>query len=142
VVGNTIVGNGGCGTCGWGAGVLVANTSGAEVTVNYIDSNRKGVLFYNTDRGSGTNGVYEARDGLVHGNVIRMPIVASDGNPYSGFKFSSDPLLFTSGNVRFDNNYYYLTSLDAKQLAWNAEQYTIEAWRDLGQDQHSTYRAL
>jgi parallel beta-helix repeat protein len=141
VFGNTIVGNGTCGGC-WGAAVLIENTRNVETYGNYIDSNRKGVLFINTDRGSGKYGVYEVRGGYVHDNVIRMPLVPSDTNPYSGFKYSNDSSLFSSSNVRFANNTYYLIAPSAKQFAWNGEQYAKEAWMSFGQDVLSTYYSL
>jgi parallel beta-helix repeat protein len=142
VFGNTIVGNGGCTTCGWGAGVYVANTSGAEVYSNYMDSNKKGVLLENADRGSGTYGIREINNDYIHDNVVKMPIVSTDTNPYSGFKYSNDLSLFTVSHAHFEYNSYYLVSLSATELAWNAAQYAKDAWMGLGQDTFGKYYGL
>lgn len=123
-------------------GSLSRTPVNTEVYGNFVDSNRKGVLFYNLARGSGQYGVYEVDNDYVHGNIIKMPLVPSDTNPYSGFKFSNDSSLFTLEHVRFADNSYLLTSLDAKQFAWNGQQYTKDVWMSLGQDTLGSYRPL
>jgi parallel beta-helix repeat protein len=115
----------------WGAGILIAASSGVEVTGNTVTANANGITGIQQDR-MGEDGPYLLADLWVHDNTVSMPIgqtgVAED---------VGDNTVFTDRNLVFDRNTYL--EADGRAFAWNGRNLTWRQWVDAGQDENGTY---
>jgi hypothetical protein len=124
------------------AGILVTTSPDVEVYGNTADTNWwGGIIAVNSDRGSGTQGVFELRNLHVHDNVIRQP---SGLHIYAGVvginAWNGIPQVFTSWNNRWTNNTYH-TNLTAPFKSYNGTDLwsdTWTQWRAKGFDAGST----
>jgi len=115
-----------------GAGILVSNSANVEIYGNTVQDNRNGIGAVETDRGSGSHGLYELANLSVHDNTIRQTTGHAAG-------LVGDEPVFTSKQNRFTGNHYNLGDTTLKQFRWWNADRSDEEWRDYGQDVTGTF---
>ncbi len=118
-----------------GAGILVQNSRGVEVSGNTVEDNYNGITAIHQDRGAGHFGPWQTRDLYVHDNTIRMTTggtgVAQD---------TPSPDVFTAWNNRFVRNHYQIRA-GALAFRWRGPWLSAVGWRAAGQDAGATFAA-
>ncbi len=122
---NTVVGNGfGFDVWGWGAGILVAASSGVEVRYNKVLDNADGIIAIQQARGSGPRGKYEVRDLWVHENCVRQ----SKGWAAGALQDIADLSIFNALGNRFENNTYDVPDAGPNFFVWNNGERRQGSW--------------
>jgi parallel beta-helix repeat protein len=123
---NTISGNGNL--SGWiaGGGIVISTASNVEVFGNVLVANAQGIIGFQQDRGSGSQGIYATHDCKIHDNFITM----TEGS--TGFTMGAE----RDGTNRFYNNHYFLRANDA--FIWG-NSIDIRGWVAAGQDKNGTF---
>lgn len=112
----------------WGAGILIAASSGVEVTANNVYDNADGIAAIQQDRQRSDDGqVWLLRDLWVHNNTIVMP----DGQT-GVVQDVDDPTVFSDRNLRFEANTY--VGPQDESFAWNNDDISWREWQAAGQD--------
>jgi parallel beta-helix repeat protein len=114
----------------WGAGILVAGSSGVEITGNTVYDNADGIAGIQQFR-EGEDGLWKLENLNVHDNVVTMRYGQSGVVEDMG-----DPGVFLDRNIRFDNNAYIGATHDA--FAWDGHNLTWTRWVEAGQDTNGT----
>jgi hypothetical protein len=90
IIGNTVIGNGAAiGTAAFPAGILLQNSSDAEVRANHVETSPAvghGIMMTYEPRGSGSAGPYRTDGNIVRDNTV----VFAGAGGYSGFVAYSD----------------------------------------------------
>jgi len=132
IIGNTVWNNGfgPYGTRGWGAGILIHSSNGAEVYSNVIAWNRVGISVIEEDRSDnpGTTDVY------VHDNVVaeQQPTTGNDRfGLFWAYSLPADstyqPIIYLpASNNRGLNNRFYYANPDGSSASEN--QYPRFIW--------------
>lgn len=111
----------------WGAGILVAASSGVEVYGNTVTGNADGIAGIQQDRGDGPDGPYVLDDLWIHDNTISV------GNGSIGVvEDTGDDGVFTDRNIRFDRNTY--VDVKGARYEWGGGRLDSGGWVDAGQD--------
>jgi parallel beta-helix repeat protein len=115
-----------------GAGILVWSSRDVEIYGNTVEDNWGGGIYgVNTDRGTGTLGVYEMRNFWVHDNTITM------SRGVNGLEGDGTAPLFTTFNNHWDRNIYHVTGV-ALPFNWLGPK-TWAQWQAAGNDKNGTY---
>jgi Right handed beta helix region len=131
---NVIRDNGHCTGC-WGAGILIANSSGVDAYGNHLSKNKEAVLMTMYARSEvGRLGPYDLRDNYVHDNTIALA-----GGQVGLRQYVDDTSYYGSskGN-RFDFNHYEAGSR-SMPFAWDDGSLTFRQFRRAGQERHGTW---
>jgi parallel beta-helix repeat protein len=118
----------------WGAGILVAASSGVEVHSNIVTGNADGIAGIQQDRGEGAYGPRIVSDLWVHDNEISV----AEGGHTGVVQDVDDNRIFDERNNRFDNNTYIGVAGDA--YAWNNRFIGRQQWVRSGQDANGVWR--
>jgi parallel beta-helix repeat protein len=114
----------------WGAGILVAASSGVDVFDNVVTNNADGIAGIQQDRED--NGeLYRLENLSVHDNTITMWYGQTGVVQDMG-----DPSVFTDRNIVFENNSY--VGAGHKAFAWNDQDLDWAGWQATGQGRGST----
>lgn len=109
IVGNTVIGNGASiGTAAFPAGILLQNSSDADVRANYVETSSTvghGIMMTYEPRGSGAMGPYRTDRNLVHGNTVVFP----DREGYSGIIVYAGRATATAFHNEWVENTYVLS---------------------------------
>jgi parallel beta-helix repeat protein len=144
-ISNNVVRRNGFGAGGWldGAGILLSNSAGVDVTGNVVSLNRDGIGITQTDRGSGARGTYRSQDDVISGNTVTMV-----GGHTGLVQNVGDPTLYTSAHIQFRANRYRLGCSNA-YFAWrppagrsNDVYVSWAAWRSAGNDLDGSVKSL
>jgi hypothetical protein len=117
----------------WGAGILVAASSGVEIYENTVDDNANGIVAVQQRRGSGARGPYEVSNLWVHDNSVVMVRGVTGLAQDVG-----DTSYFTSRNNRFDRNRYVLKT-PGRHFTWIDSDRSESEWTAYGQDVHGSF---
>lgn len=109
-------------------GILVANSSGVEVSNNTLIGNKGGVVALNQSRES-----WVTKNLWVHHNNVSYSVGRT-----GLFAQANTGEIYSSWNNRFDSNTYAVSGL-ARPFTWSGER-TWEEWRAAGQDPNGTIR--
>lgn len=123
---NTLRGNGG--------GVFVSTSQGVEVHGNTI-AGPAPIFALDQTRGTGAFGTLLLADLWVHDNVVTVT-----GGTVGVIQTSGTNAAFTSRNVRFDRNTYYLSAPTARAFSWANGTLTAAEWRAHGLDPNGIFR--
>lgn len=140
IVNNHCARNGGVG--GYGAGgIYVSNSSGVDVSGNTIEVKPGntaiggGVSIINDDRGSGNQGIYEARNVNVHHNQITH----TDDTAMNGYWVYQ---AITNPGIAFDNNTYRVKNPSAQRWRLVDRDVSWDELRAAGQEPGGTLTGL
>jgi parallel beta-helix repeat protein len=116
---------------GWiaGGGIVISTASNVEAFGNILAGNSQGIVGFQQDRGSGSQGVYLAHGNNIHDNFIAMT------KGITGFTMGAD----ADGTNRFYDNHYFLRYTIAFIWGKNTD---VTGWRAVGQDQDGTFDCL
>ena len=109
-------------------GILVANSSGVEVSNNTLIGNKGGVVALNQSRES-----WVTKNLWVHHNNVNYSVGRT-----GLFAQANTGEIYSSWNNRFDSNSYSVSGL-ARPFTWSGER-TWDEWRAAGQDPNGTIR--
>jgi hypothetical protein len=115
----------------WGAGILVAASSGVEIHGNEVRGNHNAITLIQQDRGEGLHGPYLVRDVRVHGNVI------IDSGHIGAAQDVGDNGIFDR-HVRFEANTY--VGLSGRPFAWLNRFVDRRQWVRFGHDLDGTWQ--
>ncbi len=114
----------------WGAGILVAASSGVDVHDNVVTENADGIAGIQQDRQD--NGeLYRLEDLHVYDNTITMWYGQTGVVQDMG-----DPSVFTDRNIVFENNTF--VGAGHKAFAWDDRELDWSGWQATGQGRGST----
>jgi len=114
----------------WGAGILIAASSGVEVYDNIVTNNADGITGIQQNRED--NGeLWQLKDLHVHDNTITMWYGQTGVVEDMG-----DPSVFTDRNIVFEDNTYM--GAGHKAFAWDGSDLDWEGWLATGQGRGST----
>lgn len=120
------------------SGIEIVASRNLEVYGNIVKNNGFGIRLWDQERGGGSNCEWKLRDVNVYRNTITM----TEG--YTGVERCcgvTGDLAFTSGNVRFNENVYYI-DLQAQSFRWLDDARTVQEWVAFGQDVGSEFHPL
>jgi len=118
-----------------GAGILISNSPNVQVYGNTVDRNKNGIAAIESDRGSGSQGVYDVVNLYVHDNTVIQP----SGRAAGAVQNVGSNAVYTSRNNRFAANTYDLGS-SARQFRWMNNDRTRVEWRGYGMDVNGTFQ--
>ncbi len=135
--GNTVIGNGFArGDWLWGAGILIAASPNVDVHSNLLEGNANGIALIQQSRGIGAYGPHEMQNIDVHNNSVSMTVGMT-----GLVQDVSDTSYFTSRNIHFDSNTYYLGP-NLRYFAWMNGPRTTPQWVSYGNDTVGTFLGL
>jgi parallel beta-helix repeat protein len=118
---------------GQGDGIVIANSGNTEIVGNSIHAPHHAIKMFQTNRGTGINGVTFTTSNLnIHDNNIAFAtglIVAEDRNGWGDWE---------NQNVKWDNNAYYLAT-PSGVFYLNGSRLSVPQWQARGHDLHSTF---
>ncbi len=121
----------------WGAGILLASSSGVEVTGNVVvvADDGTGIAIVDQGRPRGPAAFYKAADNRIEGNVLRFE--GTSGRMGAASDLDADSpnggLIETEGN-RFDANLYRVPPRFAGDFAWGAKEIRFDRLPIAGQE--------
>jgi parallel beta-helix repeat protein len=116
----------------WGAGILIAASSGVEVYGNTVTNNGDGIAGIQQQRADDNGTPYKLENLYVHDNTITMWHDEQTGVVQD----MGDPSVFTDRNIVFENNTYI--GARNKAFAWGDNNLDWEGWLATGQGSGST----
>jgi parallel beta-helix repeat protein len=118
----------------YGSEILVNSSQRVEIARNTVVSgdDANGIGLVDTDRGSGSLGVYRVAEVDVHDNVVTMATGAETG--LVGRETAFQP----AADVRFRRNTYHVPDPGAHFWQWDGEL-DANGWRERGQDRDGTF---
>jgi parallel beta-helix repeat protein len=127
VMRNNVASGNGAGRGGaYGAGILISNSSDAEVYGNTVSGNKMGITANDLKRGTGKYGPYVVKNLYVHDNSVQT-------SGQTGIQ-SGNAAVFKSANNRFRNNTYTGLRSNRTPFLWMGGRKTVEQWKAAGQD--------
>jgi hypothetical protein len=126
IVNNVISRNGSLSDWFAGAGILIATAKNVEACNNIVTDNSQGIVAFQQDRGSGSQGTYSTTQTKIHDNYITM----NEGvtGLTSGAENDSTNLFY--------NNHYCLKN--KASFIWGHET-DARGWQAAGQDKSGTF---
>jgi hypothetical protein len=118
-----------------GADIVLNGAQHVEIQGNTVASSSNGIGLVAIDRGRGRFGTYRLGDVYVHDNVVMLTSGARTGLVGQGAT-SGD------GDVRFDNNTYYVPDPAGRFWQWGDQALTADQWRRGGHDTTGVVRVL
>jgi parallel beta-helix repeat protein len=113
-------------------GIKIASSSNVEVYGNTLSGNNGGIYVSQSDRGSGSYGVFEVRNLWVHDNSIAFT------QGFSGLRVEGSDIYYTGKNNRFDRNSYRVAS-QANPFFWMGNLRTQSEWVAYGLDTNGIF---
>jgi parallel beta-helix repeat protein len=130
---NVVRDNGRCVSC-WGAGILIAESSGVEVYGNTLSGNKQSILLLMESRSeTGRFGAYDLKDNHVSQNTISLHTGSVGVRQYVG-----DNSYFCCKGNTFDYN-QYTVGTRAAPFAWDNGFLTLTQIQAAGQETHGTW---
>lgn len=138
IKGNEISGNGRRHSgWAWQAGIQIQSSGGTgliEVAGNTLGGNANGIALIESggraDEEPAPHGPHVVRNVWVHDNRVTL----SAGQTTGAVQDIGDTAVYTEGNNRFENNTYFVASLDEPYFSWNDTDLTWSQWREAGND--------
>lgn len=128
IFGNRIWENGWPGYWGYGAGILVASSSGVEVFGNTVAWNARGISVVSQDRGGPDDVWNRVRDVYVHDNTV---LVSTAGRGALGWYQDFTGVLFDpASNNRGARNQFWFAAPEPSsgRFEWNGTRRTLAAF--------------
>jgi parallel beta-helix repeat protein len=130
---NVATGNGFSRGGAYGAGILISNSSDAEVYGNTVSGNKMGITANDLNRGSGKYGPYVVHNLYVHDNTVQT-------GGQSGIQGGAGTGVYTTWNNHFEHNTYTGLASNRTPFLWAGSRRTIAQWQGYGHDRTGTFQ--
>jgi len=121
----------------WQAGIQIQSSGGTgliEVAGNTLGENANGIALIESggraDEEPAPHGPHVVRNVWVHDNRVTLSV----GQTTGAVQDIGDTAVFTRAGNRFENNTYFVPSLDEPYFSWNDTDLTWSEWREVGND--------